>query len=233
MLHIKSLHSAYIKGANVLHGLGLTIQAGELVAVMGRNGMGKTTLVKTIMGLMPHVHGIMQFLGRDIVGKKSHEISNYGIAFVPQGREIFKDFTVEQNLLMGVLGKKNLSADFDFAYHHFPILAERKKQLAGTMSGGQQQQLAIARAMMGQPKLLLLDEPSEGIQPNIVHEIAATLKKISAEERLTVLVIEQNMELVSMLAERVDFIENGQIAQSVDISTARLNPALIEQYLSV
>ncbi|MDR1486620.1 MAG: ATP-binding cassette domain-containing protein, partial [Deltaproteobacteria bacterium] len=152
MLNIDGLHSAYIRGANILDDLKLNISAGELVAVMGRNGMGKTTLVRTIMGLMPYCSGEIRFLNKTILGRKNHEISNYGVAYVPQGREIFQGFTVEQNLLLGVLGNKKLVPNFDFAYDHFPILAERRKQMAGTMSGGQQQQLAIARAMMGRPK---------------------------------------------------------------------------------
>ena len=233
MLEISGLESSYIKGANVLHGLNLSVGTGELVGLMGRNGMGKTTLVKTIMGLMPFTKGSIKFLDQEIRGLKPHQISNLGVAYVPQGREIFMDFTVEQNLLLGAIGKKNLKPDFEQAFEHFPILKERLSQMAGTMSGGQQQQLAIARAMMGQPKLLLLDEPSEGIQPNIVHEIAVTLKKISKEQKLTVIVIEQNTELVTMLAERIDFMENGQVVDSVGIDQACLNPAIMDKYLSV
>ena len=233
MLEISGLKSSYIKGASVLHDLDLSICAGELVGIMGRNGMGKTTLVKTIMGLMPYTSGSIKFLDREIRGLKPHQVSNLGIAYVPQGREIFMDFTVEQNLLLGAIGKKNLKPDFEEAFEHFPILKERLNQMAGTMSGGQQQQLAIARAMMGKPKLLLLDEPSEGIQPNIVHEIAVTLKKISKDQNLTVIVIEQNTELVTMLAERVDFMENGQIMDSVGIDVVCNNPEIIDKYLSV
>lgn len=233
MLEISNLESSYIKGANVLHGLNLSIGTGELVGLMGRNGMGKTTLVKTIMGLMPFSKGSIKFLDQEIRGLKPHQISNSGIAYVPQGREIFMDFTVEQNLLLGAIGKKHLKPDFEQAFEHFPILRERISQIAGTMSGGQQQQLAIARAMMGQPKLLLLDEPSEGIQPNIVHEIAATLKKISKEQKLTVIVIEQNTELVTMLAERIDFMENGQVVDSYNVEQVCLRPEIMDQYLSV
>ncbi|MDR1656818.1 MAG: ABC transporter ATP-binding protein [Deltaproteobacteria bacterium] len=233
MLNIDCLHSAYIRGANILKNLSFHIKPGELVAVMGRNGMGKTTLVKTIIGLMPYLSGDIRFLEEKILGRKSYEISNLGVAYVPQGREIFKDFTVEQNLLLGVLGKKKKVSDFDLAYQHFPILAERRKQLAGTMSGGQQQQLAIARAIIGKPKLLLLDEPSEGIQPNIVHEIAATLKQISATESLTILLIEQNLELVTRLVDRVDFIENGQIVHSVDVKIIHEDPELVARFMSV
>jgi branched-chain amino acid transport system ATP-binding protein/urea transport system ATP-binding protein len=233
MLRIEGLNSAYIRGADILRSLDFGLKSGELVAVMGRNGMGKTTLIKTIMGLMPYCSGDISFMGQRILGRKSYQISNMGVAYVPQGREIFNDFTVEQNLLLGALGKMIVFPDFDLVYRHFPILGERRKQLAGTMSGGQQQQLAIARAIIGKPGLLLLDEPSEGIQPSIVHEIAQTLKNISAKESLTILLIEQNLDLVTMLAERVDFIENGRIVESVDVGAVTTDASLVSRFMSV
>ena len=163
-----------------------------------------------------------------------YRISNAGIAYVPQGREIFPDFTVEQNLTMGRIGKpKQRNESFDFIYEYFPILAERHKQLGGTMSGGQQQQLAIARALVGRPDLLLLDEPSEGVQPSIVQELAAILRRIVEQEKMTVIVVEQNLDLVRRLAHHVRFIENGFIKSGVAVDEINKNPAIISRYLSV
>ncbi len=234
ILEVSDLHAGYIRGASVLKGVGMSIRAGERVAVMGRNGMGKTLLVKTLMGIVRPSSGSIRFDGTRIDGLPTHRISNLGIAYVPQGREIFADFTVLDNLRMGVIGKPHLrQAGFERVYEWFPILAERRHQRAGTMSGGQMQQLAIARALVGRPKLLLLDEPSEGIQPSIVHEIAITLRRICAEEALTVILIEQNSEMVERLSERVAFIEKGRIAAEVGVSALAEDETLIERYLGV
>lgn len=234
ILQISDLHAGYIRDANVLRGIGMNVARGERIAVMGRNGMGKTLLVKTIMGLVAPSSGRIRFDGTDIAGLPTHRISNLGIAYVPQGREIFGDFSVLDNLRMGVIGKPHLrSVSFDQVFEWFPILAERRNQRAGTMSGGQMQQLAIGRALVGRPKLLLLDEPSEGIQPSIVHEIALTLRRICIEEELTVIVIEQNTEMVEHLASKVVFIEKGVIVNEVDIGDLTGNQALIERYLGV
>jgi ABC-type branched-subunit amino acid transport system ATPase component len=234
MLEIKGLQSGYARGADVLKGIDLTVASGERLAIMGRNGMGKTLLAKTIMGLIKPSSGTITLEGKSVGGLPAHRISNMGVAYVPQGREIFGDFTILENLRMGVIGKPGLGLDqLEQIYDWFPILRERQTQRAGTMSGGQMQQLAIARALIGRPKLLLLDEPSEGIQPNIVHEIAEKLSAISATEGLTVIVIEQNFEMVEILAERVAFLENGRITS--ESSTARLiaEPELITQNMGL
>jgi ABC-type branched-subunit amino acid transport system ATPase component len=234
MLEIKGLQSGYARGADVLKGIDLTVASGERLAIMGRNGMGKTLLAKSIMGLIKPSSGTITLEGKSVGGLPAHRISNMGVAYVPQGREIFGDFTILENLRMGVIGKPGLGLDqLEQIYDWFPILRERQTQRAGTMSGGQMQQLAIARALIGRPKLLLLDEPSEGIQPNIVHEIAEKLSAISATEGLTVIVIEQNFEMVEILAERVAFLENGRITS--ESSTARLiaEPELITQNMGL
>ncbi|KPP98832.1 MAG: ABC-type high affinity urea uptake system ATPase component UrtE [Rhodobacteraceae bacterium HLUCCA12] len=234
ILEISDFHAGYIRDANVLQGVDLSVRAGERLAIMGRNGMGKTLLVKSIMGLVRPSAGAIRFDGMAITGMPTHRISNLGVAYVPQGREIFADFTVLENLRLGIIGKPALrSESFDQVFEWFPILAERKSQRAGTMSGGQMQQLAIARALVGRPKLLLLDEPSEGIQPSIVHEIAVTLNRISADEALTVVVIEQNVEMVERLSERVLFLENGRIAEQANVHDLSEDPSVIERYLGV
>jgi len=234
VLNVRDLKAGYIRGAPVLKGLDLDLERGDCVALMGRNGMGKTTFVKALMGVLPQVSGSIKFLDQEMATLPPYRISNAGIAYVPQGREIFPDFTVEQNLTMGRIGKTTpLSEPFDFVYDYFPILAERHSQLGGTLSGGQQQQLAIARALVGRPELLLLDEPSEGIQPSIVQELAAILRRIVEQENMTVIVVEQNLELVRRLAHHVRFIENGRIKSGVSVEEINKNPAIIGRYLSV
>ena len=234
MLQVRNLEAGYIRGAPVLKGLDLDLARGDCVALMGRNGMGKTTFVKALMGVLPQISGSIKFLDQEMVALPPYRISNAGIAYVPQGREIFPDFTVEQNLTMGQIGKPKLrKKSVDFVFEYFPVLGERYKQLGGTMSGGQQQQLAIARALVGRPDLLLLDEPSEGIQPSIVQEMAAILRRIVEQEKMTVIVVEQNLELVRRLAHHVRFIENGLIKSGVAVDEINQNPAMIDRYLSV
>jgi urea ABC transporter ATP-binding protein UrtE len=234
VLSVEGLVAGYQDGSRVLHGLSLALAEGETVALMGRNGMGKTTFLRTLMGHLRAAAGHIRFGGRDILDLKPFEISNLGIAYVPQGREVFRDFTAEENLLLGIIGKPGLPTRVDERiYGWFPILKERRGQKAGTMSGGEQQQLAIARALVGRPKLLLLDEPSEGIQPSIVQAIADTVRSIATSEGLTILLVEQNLDLVLGMAERCLFIENGAIADEAPVADLRTNPALLDRYLSV
>jgi branched-chain amino acid transport system ATP-binding protein/urea transport system ATP-binding protein len=233
MLTIEGLEAGY-RGSRVLNGLDLEVAEGGIAALLGRNGMGKTTLMRTLMGLLPPAAGRVLFEGRDIAGLRPFEIANLGIAYVPQGREIFADFTVEQNLGLGLVGRPgHRGAVPDSAYRRFPILAERRGQRAGTLSGGEQQQLALARALVGRPRLLLLDEPSEGIQPSIVLEIAETLKQIAAEEKLTVLLVEQNVEMVLSLAADCAFIENGRIVARHAAAELAREREILHRYLAV
>ncbi|CAM5494116.1 ABC transporter ATP-binding protein [Eoetvoesiella caeni] len=235
MLNVNNVVAGYLAGSRVLDGFSLQIAAGEVVALLGRNGMGKTTFLKALMGHVGVSEGSVNFAGEEVAGRKPYEMARRGVAYVPQGREIFSDFTVEENLLMGVLGRPDLPQKVpDWAYEIFPILQERRKQRGGSMSGGQQQQLAIVRALVSQPKLLLLDEPSEGIQPNIVQDIGRVLGQIAKEQGLTILLVEQNMELVLGMAQRCLFMENGAIAYETDrVQQLRTDPAPIHRYLSV
>lgn len=233
MLSVAGLEAGY-RGSRVLNGLDLEVADGSIAALLGRNGMGKTTLMRALMGLVPASAGRIVYRGRDIAGLRPYQIANLGIAYVPQGREIFADFTVEQNLRLGLVGRvggaRALPAS---AYRHFPILAERRRQRAGTLSGGEQQQLAIARALVGEPRLLLLDEPSEGIQPSIVMEIAASLKRIADEEGLTVLLVEQNVEMVLSLAADCAFIENGRVVARHSAAELGRDAAILHRYLAM
>ncbi len=233
MLKLEGVTAGY-GGGQVLQGIDLEMAAGTVTALLGRNGMGKTTLMKTVMGLLRPSAGRILFDGHDLAGSKPYEIANFGIGYVPQGREIFPDFTVAENLSMGVLGKPADRRDIpDTIFDSYPILKERLDQKAGTMSGGQQQQLAIARALAGRPRLLLLDEPSEGIQPSIVREIAAALHTVAARDGLTVLVVEQNVEMVFDMARDCAFIENGRVAERTDVAALRRDDAPLHRYLSV
>jgi len=234
VLIVRDLAAGYQRGSRVLDGVTLRIERGEVVALMGRNGMGKTTLMKAIAGHLLDATGSIIFNGAEILGLAPHQIANFGVGYVPQGRDIFSDFTTEENLLMGVVGKKQLPNRVpDWVYEIFPVLAERRRQFAGTLSGGQQQQLAIVRALVGEPILLLLDEPSEGIQPSIVQEIARTMRKIAGQRNLTILIVEQNLEFVLSTASRCLFMENGRIAEEAPVELVRSGSSLIQKYLSV
>ena len=234
MLVISGLIAGYEDAGVVLEGIDLEVGAGESVALMGRNGMGKTTLLRAIMGHVRPIAGRVTFDGRDLTGRPPFVVSNAGIAYVPQGREIFTDFTVDENLLLGLLGKKGGAGRVpDAIYRRFPILAERRRQRAGTLSGGEQQQLAIARAIISRPRLLLLDEPAEGVQPSLVTSIAATVSAVSRDEGMSVLLVEQNLDLVLTLTTRCLFVENGRIVDQSASRRLRDDATLLDRYLSV
>lgn len=228
LLEIDNLTCGY-DGGVVLEGLSLSLGVGEVLGVFGRNGVGKTTLLKTIMGLVPVTSGKISLSGKNVTNKKPYQIARQGVGYVPQGREIFGDFTVLENLQMGGLAASEFEEIFDL----FPVLKERRNARAGSFSGGQQQQLAIGRALVARPKLLLLDEPLEGLQPSIVSEIARTLGLIAARMNMAIVLVEQNVEMVLSLAPRCIFIEGGQIGEDVSSDMLRENPDIIEQFLSV
>ena len=233
MLEIRNLSSGY-RDALVLRDFDCRIEGGRVTALMGRNGMGKTTLLKTIMGLIAARTGTIHFDGKPLQNLSTHLISRAGIGYVPQGREIFGDFTVLENLRLSLLGHEGgETLRIAQIYDWFPILKEREQQKAGTFSGGQQQILAIARALIAGPKMLLLDEPTEGIQPSIVHEIGLQLAKIARDTGLGILIVEQNVDMVRTLADHVLFMENGSIRDSCDIEALRSDDTLLHRYLSV
>ncbi len=233
ILTIEDLHASY-GGSLILQGVNLSIHEGEIKALMGRNGMGKTTLLKTIMGLLTPRAGNILFDNCPIQGRQTHEIASRGISYVPQGREIFGEFTVWENLRLGTLRNprpmRKIPRDI---FEYFPILYERRNQRAGSFSGGEQQMLAIARALVGQPKLLLLDEPSEGIQPSIVDQICEILKKINLETGLTILIVEQNVDMIMGLAAVCSFMEKGQIVQTCSIDDIRMDESIITSHMGV
>ena len=215
MLSVNDIHVAY-GSSTVLQGVSLEVQAGEIVSVIGRNGVGKTTLLKAIIGLLKVRQGSLTFDGDDLTAVPAYERARRGIGYVPQGRLIFPNLTVQENLQIGAdLDPVKNSGMMDEVLDEFPILRERLRQRGGTLSGGQQQMLAIARALVGNPRLLLLDEPSEGIQPNIVHEMEEKIAALNRRHNLSMILVEQNIEFAAALAKRVYVMDKGLIATEI------------------
>ena len=209
MLEVSGISARYGR-IPALHGVSLAVAAGEAVGIVGHNGMGKTTLLKTLMGYLPLTAGNIRFDGGEIGREPTHRRARLGLAYVPQGREIFPFLTVAENLRMGRAG-----ADIDEAVADFPALAPLLGRQGGSLSGGQQQILAIARCMATRPRCILLDEPTEGIQPSIVEEIGALLARLRAQRGIALLVVEQQLEFVAGLAGRVLVMQKGSIVKEM------------------
>jgi urea transport system ATP-binding protein len=229
MLRVTDIKVAYGQ-SEVLHGLNLAVAPGEIVALMGRNGMGKTTLMKSLMGIVPTRSGTVRVGETEITRLRSFERVAQGIAYVPQGRMIFPAMTVEENIETGLLAVRERTVPGDI-YELFPVLLEMKGRRGGNLSGGQQQQLAIARALATRPKVLLLDEPTEGIQPSIIREMARTLKRIRDERGLSILVSEQVLSFALDIADRILVLENGEIVH--EDARADVDEEKVAAYLSV
>lgn len=215
MLAINAVEVAYAE-STVLNKLDLAVADGQVVCVMGRNGVGKTTLLKVIMGLLVPRRGTIVFDGTDITRLPPYERARLGIGYAPQGREIFPSLTVLQNLVVGARRKRPTPESMDYVLSLFPALSPMLGKRGGDLSGGQQQQLAIARALVSDPTLLLLDEPTEGIQPSIVHEIAAVLERIKQEGRRSILLVEQYLEFARSICDRFYVMEKGGIVLEGD-----------------
>ena len=215
LLNSKNVFSGY-KTSNVLQGVSLQINSGEMVAVIGRNGVGKTTFIKTIIGLIEIRSGEIFFDENRLNNLESFERAKLGIGYVPQGRDIFPQLSVKDNLRMGGFLNNKPSLDYDLVFNYFPFLKDRLQQRGGTLSGGQQEMLSIARALIGEPKLLILDEPSEGIQPNIVQEISEFLLDLNANHNITVLFVEQNIDFVKKVANRGYVMNKGVITNELN-----------------
>ena len=235
LLEVRGLKVAY-GGINAVKGIDLDVRAGEMVALIGANGAGKTTTLKALSGLLAPAAGSVRYDGQDITGKPAFELVRRGLALVPEGRGVFARLTVEENLAMGAYirdhrnDKAEIAADCERAYATFPRLAERRGQLAGTLSGGEQQMLAIARALMCRPRLLLLDEPSMGLAPIVVQKIFATIRAV-AREGVTLLLIEQNARLALQTCDRGYVMESGLITLSGEAKSLLDNPEVRRAYL--
>ncbi len=229
ILDVDNLHAHYGK-SHVLQGVCFTVGTGELVTLLGRNGAGKTTTLKSIAGVVTPTQGRVAFVGKPLQGQASHVIARQGVCLVPEHRGIFKLLTVEENLMLGL--RKSSPWQLDDVYRIFPRLKERKRNGGGQLSGGEQQMLAIGRALMNDPKLLMLDEPVEGLAPVIVEEIVAQLKSIKAAG-VAILLVEQNLEVCTQLADRHCILEQGRIVYTADNASFLLDEEVKDRYLGV
>jgi urea transport system ATP-binding protein len=218
--------------SHTLWDVSLSLREGRCTCLMGRNGVGKTTLLKTIMGLVPAASGSVQFAGNDILSKRPEARARMGIGYVPQGREIFPQLTVEENLRLGLSSRKDRAREIpDKIYSWFPVLKSMHGRRGGDLSGGQQQQLAIGRAMVLDPKMLILDEPTEGIQPNIVSEIGELIGRMCKELSMTVLLVEQKLPFVRKVADDFAIMDKGRLVATGEL--AGLSEELVARHLVV
>ncbi len=229
LLEVDAIETCYGL-SQVLFGMSLSVRSGEMVALLGRNGMGKTTLFKSLMGVLPTKSGKVEVGGLDVTKDESYRRVAKGIAYVPQGRMIFPTLTVEENIQTGLENAKHKRIP-DEIYALFPVLFDMRARKGGNLSGGQQQQLAIARALVTNPKVLLLDEPTEGIQPSIIKDIAKALNEIRRMRDITIIVSEQVLSFALDVADRLFVIEGGRLVHETD--RADTDVARIKQYLSV
>ncbi|WP_430244786.1 ABC transporter ATP-binding protein [Neorhizobium sp. DAR64861/K0K2] len=233
MLEIADLRAGY-GGTEVLRGLSLSVGKGEVVAVLGSNGVGKTTLNKVLSGVQPARSGSVRFDGREILGATAREIVASGLIHVPEGRKIFPNLTILENLELGgyCRPKRVRAGNIEKVFAIFPRLKERTRQFAGTLSGGEQQMLAIGRGLMSEPKLLILDEPSLGLSPLLVEEMFSLIRRLS-DDGLPIMLVEQNVMQSLDLASRAYILENGSVALSGDAAELRDNPELKRAYLGL
>jgi branched-chain amino acid transport system ATP-binding protein len=238
LLAVEALHAHYGK-SHILHGVSLQIDAGEIVCLLGRNGVGKSTTLKSIMGLVRPSRGRVLFKGSSIEGLPPYRVARLGLGYVPEERRIFPTITVRENLLMGIKGKRGAKSgaphdgwSLERVYEFFPRLKERQRQRAGTLSGGEQQMLTMGRTLMGNPDLLLVDEPTEGLAPMIVEQVERILRAIHASGT-PVLLVEQSMETALALAERVYVMSKGQIVFQGSVRELQESDTVRKQYLEV
>ena len=216
----------------VLHGLNLGLRQGEVHCLLGRNGAGKTTTLKAIMGLAPARAGSIKLGGVELTELEPHEVPKAGVAYVPQGRRLFAEMTVAENIEIGLMARGKGKAEREAVLDLFPILRERLKQRSGTLSGGEQQMLAMARALCLEPQVLLLDEPTEGLMPSMIAKIRETVAKLR-QRGVSTLLVEQRVDAVLPVADRVSFIENGRVRETAEVGRLRDDPELVKRYVGV
>jgi branched-chain amino acid transport system ATP-binding protein len=231
MLEASGLEAGYL-GENVVEGVDLRVAAGEAVAVIGSNGAGKTTLFRAICGLLPVSAGRVRFDGRDITGRPAHRVARAGLAYVPAERHLFPGMSVRENLLLGAYPGRPDPSAFELVFHLFPRLKERPKQAAGSLSGGEQQMLAVGRALMSRPRLLMLDEPTTGLAPKLARSAYQALQALK-ETGVTLLVAEQQVPLALSLADRGYVLENGRVRLEGATEDLERNPEVRRAYLGV
>jgi branched-chain amino acid transport system ATP-binding protein len=231
MLAVRDLHT-YYGGIAALHGISFDVPRGSVVALVGANGAGKSTTLNTISGLLAPRQGTIRFEGQDIAGWRAERVTALGLVQVPEGRQVLAPLTVEENLLVGAYTRRDRAVRADLAgvYERFPRLAERHTQIAGSLSGGEQQMLAIARALMARPKLLMLDEPSLGLAPLVVQEVFRVVAALK-EQSATILLVEQNARKALAVADYAYVLEGGEIAQAGPAAALRVDPRILDAYL--
>lgn len=234
MLLIENLRAGY-GSTEVLHGVSLAVGPGEMVAVLGRNGVGKTTLLRAIVGQLPATGGSVSLADRDLTKVKQHRRARAGIAYVPQGREIFPKLSVLDNLRIAAFGteQRGWESSLEDLLDEFPILREKASQPGGSLSGGQQQVLALARALMTRPRVLLLDEPSEGIQPSTVDQIAETIVRINDDRGISVILVEQNLDFAAKIADTAYLMAKGEIVRELPAQEVLSDREVQHEYLGV
>jgi branched-chain amino acid transport system ATP-binding protein len=235
LVAVEDVHTYYGK-SHILHGVSLHVSRGEVVGLLGRNGVGKSTTLKTIMGLVHPHRGKVLFAGRSVTNLPAHKLARLGVGYVPEDRRIFRLLTVMENLRTGLdrhgMSEARKQELLDKAFTYFPVLAERRNQAGGTLSGGEQQMLAIARAMMLEPKIILLDEPTEGLMPRMVSQIRQIIEVLQ-REGVAILLVEQNVPLTLEASHRVYIMEKGAVRHHCAASDLKVNDAVIHQYLGV
>ncbi|WP_195164142.1 ABC transporter ATP-binding protein [Mesorhizobium sp. NBSH29] len=222
----------FYDAVQVLHGIDLTLREGEVLCLLGRNGAGKTTLLRAIMGLVPARAGSIMLGEADLSRLPPHQVPKSGVAYVPQGRRLFSELTVSENLEIGLMARSRGAATRERVLALFPVLRERLKQRSGTLSGGEQQMLAMARALCLEPTVLLLDEPTEGLMPSMIAKIRETVSGLR-DHGVSTILVEQRVDAVLPVANRVAFIENGRNRETVDVASLRADPALVHRYVGV
>lgn len=234
MLRIEELSASYDGAIEVLHGVSIDVREHEIVTLLGSNGAGKTTVANAVCGLVPHVRGRIAFMGEEISGLSPHEIVARGIVQVPTGREVFPDQTVRENLLLGAHAyrkdRRRVRLNLDSMYERFPVLAERRRQPAGTLSGGEQQVLSIARGLMGRPRLMILDEPSMGLAPKMVSRVFEIAREIW-QEGTTMLLVEKLARLITTFSHRIYVLELGSVVVEGAAAELAGDPRVEEAYL--
>jgi urea transport system ATP-binding protein len=230
-LEVREIDTFY-GASHVLHSLSLSMERGAIECILGRNGVGKTTLLRSVIGLTPPRRGAIIFKGSDITRMRVNQRARLGIGYVPQGREIFPDISVIDNLRLGLVARSDsMTRVPDEIFDFFPMLKVLVDRPGGLLSGGEQQQLAIARALCGNPELLLLDEPTEGIQPSVVEEIERILRRIHQEKKLTILLVEQKLDFAKNVAQEFTIMVKGRVAREADIRS--LTDEVVREYLTI